>query len=270
LPFEWGASHWGWRKFLLGVATAGTLALGVSLVLYSRLRKMRGAGDLKMPGKKTRFSAVLKNPRIRTLVLVHATNFSIYFFLQAVMGKKILQDCFGMSSQDGSLFTFLMMFTTIVCLMLSGIVSRAIGNRRVPVIRLATFAMLIGAGILLLGIIFNFPVSLILLGYCLLAMSSLGSPIGNTLMKELNPPDVVGASVGIINTACYLSVAIFTSFSGWLIDRFKDTAEVTVDAIIYPRAAYLTIVSICLACMAISFTVSFFLPETQGRHPEQM
>ena len=29
LPFEWGASRWGWRTFLLGVAIAGTLALTV-------------------------------------------------------------------------------------------------------------------------------------------------------------------------------------------------------------------------------------------------
>lgn len=263
LPFDLAVHVWGWRQSLAAVALICGLALAATALLYRRLRRHD-----PLPvrtGKKTAGGLWPVNPRILPLFFVHSTNFSVYFLFQTVIGKKMVLDHFRLRESTGALFTFCMMLTTVICLFSSGFLSRALGNRRVPLLVFSTAAMLAGGAIVMWTLHAGGSFVFVLLGYCLLAMASLGSPMGNTLMKEMHPPENVGAAVGFINSASYLSVALYTSLAGWVMDRFSDQALVTDTAVIYPARAYSMVIGGCLALLFLALIAGFFLHETKGR-----
>ena len=102
--------------------------------------------------------------------------------------------------------------------------------------------------------------------YILLACSSIGAAAAGALMKELNPPGMIGTSVGILNGSCYLAVALVSNAAGIIMDRFHDRTIQTATALVYPKEAYQSVFLLCLALSFGSLIVAFFIQETYGKN----
>ena len=263
-PLERAVKFFGWRPALL---TAGILC-SVSLIGFvffirnkNHLKNKIDSSSLLTIGK------VLKNRDSYPVLILGAINFGIYFLMQATIGKKLLEDCFAISSKSAASVTFLMMLTSMTFVFLSGFISRYIGNRRKPIIIAATLTTLFSIVLMIIKITFRTSSSWFLLSYILLAVSSaLCAPAAVTLMKELNPSESAGTSIGLINGGCYLTIALVTNFAGVVMDCFKDQVVKTGSAFVYPPDAYRTILIGCFSIALCSFLVSFFVRESHGKN----
>ncbi len=262
LPFERLASVVGWRCGLLAAGLASLGALLGAFLMFRRtgqLARRPGTDSLRAMG------VVLRNRASWPIMLTGFGNFAVYFLVQATIGKKFLSDYGGLSSAAAASFTGIMMFVVMTMALLGGFLSRLLGNRRKPLVLAAIVCVLISVVLMLLLLRFNIGGKWFLPCYILLACSSIGSAASNALMKELNPPDAVGTSIGMCNGMAYIAVAIVSSVAGFIMDRYQDRTIRTAAAVIYPGEAYQDIFLFCVALSAGTLVVAAFIRETHGQ-----
>jgi len=262
LPFAVLSDRWGWRATLIGVAALTLAALIVTMLMLPRVR-MLNQGSVCGVGLGS-IGTVLRNLSSLAVIFVGSTNFSVYFLFQATFGKKLLHDVYHLPSATSAMFPFIMTIVAVSCSLTSGMLSRALVHRRKPIVLFATLCMVIGGVLLACSVWCGWSYIWVLVSFCLLGQTSLGSVMTATLMKELNPPEVVGTAIGLSNGACYLVVAVYTSIAGYILDRFSGSATVIHGAVVYPRMAYLVIVGFCIAMLVISFCTACYIKETHG------
>jgi MFS family permease len=260
-PFERAAHAFGWRHALLGAGVVCT----VCLFLVGWL--LHATGQLRRTEKTASpfiLKDIIQNRQSIPVLLSGSVNWAVYFLIQATVGKKLLTDYGHLAPSKAASFTFAMMLGAMSASLLSGFVSRALGNRRKPI-------MLCGTGITFFTLLalcvtlhFNLGAAWFLPCYILLAVSAGSSPIFCTSMKELNPEEAAATSVGLLNGTCYLTIAIVTNLAGYIMDGFQEQAIHTETALIYPPAAYLTIFAILLGVALCSFVSTFFIRESYG------
>ena len=95
-----------------------------------------------------------------------------------------------------------------------------------------------------------------------LIMGSCGGgslPLFMTITKELFPPSITGTGVGLMNTAAFLSTAVYQPFSGFLMDTVGRTDSV------YPLEAYDQIITFFCISMMIALICTLPLRISPGK-----
>ncbi|MCL5105278.1 MAG: MFS transporter [Armatimonadetes bacterium] len=262
-PFERIVSLYGWRQGLLGVGVCSVLALACVIYFGLRAPALPNACASESVGA---LWAVLSNPASHPVVIASATLFGGYFLVQSTIGKKLLEDCFGLSSGVAALYTFAMMLAAMTSAGLSGFISRLIGNRRKP-LQLITTALAVIASV---AMVFNlwraFNPGLALACYIALGTAAGVSPMFTCSMRELNRSDSAATSVGAMNSVAYLTVGVLITAAGLVQHQFEGQAVVTHTALRYPPAAYqLIFIGICGVSLC-SLIASLLIRETCGRN----
>ncbi|MHB9026045.1 MAG: MFS transporter [Armatimonadota bacterium] len=261
-PFERAVFWWGWRPTLLAL---GILCALISLITALLFARRPLASTTRGAAPPLKLAQVLRNRDSLPVIISGPLSFGVYFMVQTTIGKKFLLDYCGMSSATAASFTFYMMLVTMFSVLGAGLLTRAIGNRRKPIIVFSMGCTLTATVILIVFLLRNITGGWLLLPYLLLALSLLSSPMYNTVMKELNPPGAVGTAIGVTNAVSYFAVALLSSLAGYFMDRFSADAVRTATSIIYPREAYLATFAVCLLVAVIAFVSSLFLRETHGK-----
>jgi len=262
LPFAVVSDKYGWRETLLAIAGLTLLAFIITVPMLIRTHILR-QGSKKVQGLSS-IGTVLRNRCSHPVILISAINFSVYFFFQATLGKKMLHDIYHLSSAAAATFPCIMMFVAIIGLLVSGILSRALGHKRKPVVLLSSGAMVIGGILLMCCVNYDWNYMWVMVSYCLLGFMSLGSVMTGTLMKELNPPETIGTAIGLSNGSCYIAMAIFTSIAGLIMDHFSSSTITVQGAVVYPKAAYLSIIGFGILLLVYTFYLTCILRETNG------
>jgi MFS family permease len=262
-PFERAVHAFGWRQ---AMAVAGVLTVAATLataLLYHRAGRLHaGRGVFRLRDILT----VLGNRASLPNIVAAPLSFSVYFVVQATIGKKLLADYCGLESSQAAAFTFAMMLVTMCAATAGGLVTRLLGNRRKPAIVFSIAACMLASAMLLAALHGNWPAPWFLAAYLVLAATHLSAPAGAALIRELNPPGLTGTAVGVLNAAVYLGVAVFTTLAGLIMDRYESQAIHTPTAILYPRQAYETIFAVCLAMTAIALFIAIrYIRESHGR-----
>lgn len=262
-PFERLATAIGWRRALLLAGAASAVAFLGALVLIRRAGRLAP----RPPARSMEsLRLILSNRAAWPNLFIPFGNFAVFFLVQAMIGKKFLSDYCGLSSAASAGFTCAMMLTQMCLALTGGLISRLLGNRRRPLVTAAVGCVLTAILMILAGLHFHFGSAWFLASYILLAFSSIGSAAGTAVMKELSPPQAVGASVGILNAATYIAVAIVAHVAGIIMDRYSDQTVRTAKAILYPREAYVHIFLFCAVLAGGALILSFFIRETHGRN----
>jgi predicted MFS family arabinose efflux permease len=269
LPFNQLVARFGWRPALglAGALCAGaTLAAG--LVLW-RLGRLRGAPDPS--ANRLYFNDILRNRSSYPVLLAGAINFTLYFIWQAVFGKKMLMDACHFSAAGAAAVTGGMMLFGMGVTVASGFLSRLMGNRRKPILVICVLLTLFAVGTMLGSLAPGAGARRMLAASLVLGAASGASALFCCIMKELNPQRAAGTSVGFINSACYLAIAVAVNGMGAILDQFRSQAVSTATALIYPAAAYRLILLVCLILAGISLASVLFIRESRGVcvYPEQ-
>ena len=263
LPLQRAVAAYGWRGALLAAGIAsGFAVLLVALLSRSAPRPAEhsSTGTLAMLGEVVRNRASM--PAIAAASIV----FGSYFVIQTIVGKKLITDCFGVNSAVASSFTFLMMLTTMCCVGLVGHIPALIGFRRRPVQIAGSILSALASGAAVLCLTLGADRHWLLACYLLLSVASTSNIIFVCSVKELNNPRAAATSVGVLNTAAYLTIAILATLVGIILDQFHSGAVAMKSAISYPPQAYRAVFLLLFALSLAGVALSSFIKETRGRN----
>ncbi len=262
LPFERLVHYTSWRSSLIGIG----IVTGIMLVgFYFMSRKLKREALTQKQLTLKPLIDIAKNRLNWPLLFSCPVNFSIYFTLQSVLGKKFLEDYGQLDSSKAAFFTFIMMLFAMTTLFSSGLASRMLGNRRKIFIMTATSLCMINSIMMMSALILNIKGDFILIFFILFAVTSGFLTIFVSTIQELNPKECTALSAGTLNFMCYFSVAVIAHLAGFVMDLFKPEAaqgQITV----YPPQAYICVFGILSALSIASFFVSFRIRETHGKH----
>ncbi len=263
-PFRSLVEHIGWKYSCLSAAVAACIILIFTWIM------MKKAGHDKLISPKIpvwqSIKLVLCNKLSYPLLMTTPFCFSLYFTIQATIGPKVLEDFCGISSLTATNYTFIMMLCTISSMLFSGVLSRAIGNKRKYFIVFYSISTFLAMLLLLTATILKFPSWVFLIGYVFPAVSAGFTPVTVSFMKELNPKDNAAVAAGMLNTVTYVCVAIMSQATGRILDAFSAQAKSVGKIIVYPHSAYVCLFAILAIVATIPLISSFFCRETNGKN----
>lgn len=263
LPFERAAAAFGWRHVLLAVAALMFFALIISCLV---LRRLGSAPCTTQPLALTAaLGNIVRQPRCWPLLGSSLIAFPLLFVIQTVLGKKFLQDFGGLSSPTAASFVLVMAAVSIACVILGGILPRRFGERRKPWLLTGALAILGATGCLLTGTLLRAPGWVFLIGYILLAVSSVASPSNTALMRELNRPESVALAISVINGLAYIGSGMIGQTGGCILGRYRDAATVTTSGVVYPPAAYIALCCFLTALAGMNLIFICLAPETKSQ-----
>ncbi len=259
LPFAALAQWAGWRGALLGI---GMLMAVFGLLAWVVLRRLPPSVHVPVKITFQPLREVVTSSRNYPILLASLTNFSVYFVVQNVVGKKFLQDVVGLSTTRAASFVLIMAAVSAAMVFLSGLWLNLSGHLRRPV--LITFSLMLALGALLLALSVGLkaPAGVYLAAYILLAASVCSSTTASTVIKEMNRGDCVAQSVAVLNGISYLGVSGLSTLSGWVLDRFEAGSRLTSGGRLYPSKAYLTLFLILTGVSFVSLLSMIRVRET--------
>ncbi|MBE6376542.1 MAG: MFS transporter [Lentisphaerae bacterium] len=262
LPFERLSAVYPWRYILLAMAL---LSLVFYLMVVFNRNKVALPEIPKTPFSVKPFYYILKNPLSWLVALCSSVNFSTYFIIQTVFGKKFLEDFAGFSSPGAAAVIFSLTLVCMFTMLTTSILTRLTGNRRRPLVLIACGICAASSLMMTLAIHFHLPSWIFAVIYCLFAAAAGIPPIFAMVMQEVNSRDIMAQSAAVSNMFGYLFVAIGSQLAGWLLDCFESTK--TADGtVIYATSAYFTLFIAVSVISIMSFLLSFLIPETRGEY----
>ena len=262
-PFREIVDVMGWRWALL--LMAGVTVIFLVLTYFAGRAFMGNNTVISRKPVLDKIKRVIKNSMAYPVFIAVMINFSLYFSIQATIGPKFIEDFLKLEASQSTKYTFIMMLFTVLMLLISGNLSRWLGNRRKPFLVFGAVNAMIAVGILLAGSIFKFPPACFLLAYVMLAVSGGLGPVIVSFVKELSPCDVSALSIGFMNTFCYVAVAVSANLIGLILDIFKNSAMMVNGTRVYPAEAYITMFTVMLFFSIISVISSLHSRETKGQ-----
>lgn len=269
LPFERLTSLFPWRHVLLA---AGLLSLCFYIWFMIAYASREGrasspAGVKKSSGWKET-CRMLANWALWVDVFCGTLNFSIYFVIQTVVGKKLLHDVAGMSSSTAATIIFALTLVCMVILLSSATLTRLCGNRRKPLMVFASSLEVVNIAVMCCALYFRLP-SWVFAGCFICFAIASGTLISFSLTaQELGSPGTMTRSAGFYNMTNYLGVVLLSPLVGWFLDKYGNP-QIIEGVVIHSVDAYLKLFCCLLALTATGAIAVHFIPETRGKFQRQ-
>jgi MFS family permease len=255
----------GWRGafWLIGLAT---VALAIICLAVVRDRPEGAAGAAPAPG----LGAVTQG-LAQILANRHTwPPFLAFFCLYAATSNLMLwvipymRDVYGLPGTAAALYATAGPVALLGSGPLTGYLSdRVLRRRKLPytVLTAASFALWLVL-VLTLGALPLWAVFALFFGIGLVGSAFvLTWPLG----REVNPPDLAGVAVAVVNLGGFLGAALSQGPIGAVLD--SRWAGATLDgARVYPPAAYRAAFWVCALLILAASLISLFLRETRGRN----
>ncbi len=269
LPFERLTAVFPWRNVLL---TAGILSLVFYLwflIAYSGKsgKASLPAGTRKVSGWKET-CRMFANLPLWLDVFCGTMNFSIYFVIQTVVGKKLLHDAAGMSSQASATVIFALTLVGMCVLLSSATLTRLCGNRRKPLMIFASTLEVINVCVMCAALYFRLPGWVFAGCFISFAIAS-GTLIAFSLTaQELGSPGTMTRSAGFYNMTNYLGVVMLSPLVGWFLDKFGNP-QLIDGVVVHSVDAYFKLFCCLLVPVVTGAVTVHFIPETRGKFQRQ-
>lgn len=264
-PFVRSVASYGWRLSILAVAAISMVLLLLVALLWRTTRHEPVNRKVSLVGRP--YLSELRNWNMLKSVVATMTGFGIYYAILTVVGKKMLEDVGGLSSQHASLVCSLMVLLSAICNQLSGLLGGRPGRRRTGLLQWQAGVVPLGSLLALSGLLLAPEAPW--LGWFLAAaftcimLTSGFAPIVNIHLIHVAAPSMTGVAVGLGNFIAYVLVALWGSLAGGILDFFHHGAVLQADGnIVYPRTAYITLFAIFLLVSGVAWLISLRLPET--------
>ena len=260
-PLERAVQAFDWRQPMLVAGVVCSVVVVGAAILLKRARQL---GHSQTTYSLKTLLQIITNRSTWPILVSGSMNFAIYFLLQGAIGKKLLQDCHGFSSEAAASVTFAMLLLMMCVTFASGFLVRLMAERRKPLLLVATTLTLVATGVTTVSLTPQWGRYVTVVCFLAIAIAGGISVVFCCVMKEVNPPAAAGSSVGLLNGVAYLMVAIVVSGAGLMMDRFADQAIQTAESVVYPATAYRAVFICCLGLALISSMISPAIRETRG------
>jgi MFS family permease len=266
VPLAWLATGFGWRGALVVV---GVVTLGGALMCLTLVRDEppgREGPVLPVPGWSAVLSGlgrVLANrdtwpPFLAFFFLYSATN-NLFFWV-----VPYLRDVYGLGMADAALYATATSMALLVAAPLTGFVSdRLLRRRRLPYAVLT--ATQFGVWVVFILTLGRLPLWGLYLLFFVMGLVGAAFVLTWPLGREVNPPDLAGIAVAVVNLGGFVGAALTQGPLGALLDA-RWAGAMVGGARIYPMEAYRVSFAVSALLILCASLTSLFFRETYGQN----
>lgn len=263
-PFAIGLQHFGYRPMMLAAGCALAVVFAFFLVVCTMTKRVPVCQSVKF--RLSTYVDVVKIRQNIWMTLLSGFSFGTYFALQSILGKKFLEDYYGMSTRAASSVLMATMLVAAFNSFVLAYISKFLGNRRKPFFLYTACGCILSMLMLFISIAVQYrspwlPITAMLM----LASAANGASICVASMKESNDDNHFGTALSISNFFSYLVTAVFGGIGGKILEVFPPAI---VDGVrIYGQKSYLLFFAIMMFVVLGTLLAALNLKETN--HPKK-
>ena len=238
-----------WRWALEIIALAALTAFAVLVIAA------RGAVKPVMSGNSI---AALRKVfgSSRNLLIFGASSvvYGAYYLLPVVMGQECLIDS-GMSKVNAERLIMFQVLLIAICNLGTSTLLRIFGGYRKLLLLFVGMCGLAGAVLGAVAFEIYLPLPAVVAAFVLMAVPAGFFSLQSLIVKELNPPELSGISISMLNFCAFVLIMACQPVAGLILDRHCA----------YPYAAYRDIFIVSVVLESIGIACALFVPETKPK-----
>ncbi len=236
-PFVFAMKFMGWREILLILAGVVIAALIIFTLLTAKIKFPDVNQNVKL--RTLPFRLVLHKKHNRNLFSFACCNFGISYAIQAIIGKKFLEDFCLMSSPKAAMVLSGMAIIAAVFNIVNAAFCKMCHNHRVIFLKNAAVITFVSLLLICLFLIFNIRTNAIAVIFCILAANASLTSLLVPVLHLTNRKMVSGTAVSIMNFCFFMMVGILGTAAGFLLNIFAP--QKIGNVLVYSNKSYLAV-----------------------------
>ena len=250
----------GWRQIFFGIGIV-TFILTLAFVIIKTFVPKQET-DRSVHFNLELYKNVLTNKGNLNLYTFACINYSLYYVLQTVIGKKFLEDFCQIPTMTAAIVLSVMGALYAIAGPVMATISKAVLNRRTIFLRISAIDCSFMALFTIICLCFNFRTPVIGILFCLIAFFACLSPLTVPLLHDLNGQRESSTAISSMTSGFYFMVAILGNLVGFILNSFSHSVSAK-GTFIYSNQAYLIIFLIMFALSVISLRCAFKIQESK-------
>ena len=236
-PFVFLMKYINWREILVILALIILLGVIIFAILSTRIKFPEINRNVKL--RTLPFRLVLHKKHNRNLFSFACCNFGISYAIQAIIGKKFLEDFCGMPTYKSALVLSAMAVIAAIFNIINASVCKMCHNHRVMFLKNAsviTFGCLL---VICICLIFNIKTDFIAIIFFILAANASLTSLLVPVLHLTNRKMVSGTAVSIMNFCFFTMVGLLGTAMGFLLNLFAPEQKGNI--LVYSNHSYLAV-----------------------------
>ena len=246
-PFVFLMKYMNWRTILVILALIILAGVLLFILLSPKIKYPEINRNVKL--RTLPFRLVLHKKHNRNLFSFACCNFGISYAIQAIIGKKFLEDFCGMPTAKAAVVLSIMAIIAAAFNIINASVCKMCHNHRVVFLKNASVITFVSLLIICTCLIFNIRTPLIAIIFCILAGNASLTSLLVPVLHLTNRKMVSGTAVSIMNFCFFTMVGLLGTAMGFLLNLFAP--EKVGDILVYSNKSY-------LAVFGLFFLISVF------------
>ena len=236
-PFVYAMQYINWREILLILAGVVIAAVIIFALLCAKIKFPEINKNVKL--RTLPFRLVLHKKHNRNLFSFACCNFGISYAIQAILGKKFLEDFCLMSSSKAAMVLSGMAVIAAVFNIVNASFCKMCHNHRVIKKKNASVITFVSLLLICLFLILNIRTDAIAVIFCILAANASLTSLLVPVLHLTNRKMVSGTAVSIMNFGFFMMVGILGTAAGFLLNVFAP--QKTGNILVYSNQSYLLV-----------------------------
>lgn len=236
-PFVFAMKYLAWREILFILAGVVVAALLIFILLSAKIRFPEINKNVKL--RILPFRLVLHKRHNRNLFSFACCNFGISYAIQAILGKKFLEDFCLMSSSKAAMVLSGMAVIAAVFNIVNAAFCRMCHNHRVIFLKNASVITFVSLLLICIFLIFNIRTDAIAIIFCILAANASLTSLLVPVLHLTNRKMISGTAVSIMNFCFFMMVGILGTAAGFLLNVFAP--QKIGNVLVYSNKSYLLV-----------------------------
>ena len=246
-PFVFLMKYMNWRTILVILALIILAGVLLFILLSPKVKYPEINRNVKL--RTLPFRLVLHKKHNRNLFSFACCNFGISYAIQAIIGKKFLEDFCGMPTAKAAVVLSIMAIIAAAFNIINASVCKMCHNHRVVFLKNASVITFVSLLTICTCLIFNIRTPLIAIIFCILAGNASLTSLLVPVLHLTNRKMVSGTAVSIMNFCFFTMVGLLGTAMGFLLNLFEP--EKVGDILVYSNKSY-------LAVFGLFFLISVF------------
>ena len=246
-PFVFAIHYCNWRNILLILAAITSVIAIIFVILTAKIKFPQINSNVKL--RMLPFRLVLHKKHNRNLFSFACCNFGISYAIQAIIGKKFLEDFCLMPSSKAAMILSIMAVIAAVFNIVNASFCKICHNHRVIFLKNAAIITFLCLLFICIFLIFDIRTNLIALIFCILAANASLTSLLVPVLHLTNRKMVSGTAVSIMNFCFFMMVGILGTAAGFLLNIVQP--QQSGDVLVYSNKSY-------LAVFGLFFLISIF------------
>lgn len=236
-PFVFAMNYLSWREILFILAGVVVAALLIFVLLSAKIKFPEINKNVKL--RTLPFRLVLHKRHNRNLFSFACCNFGISYAIQAILGKKFLEDFCLMSSSKAAMVLSGMAVIAAVFNIVNAAFCKMCHNHRVIFLKNASVITFVSLLLICIFLIFNIRTNAVAVIFCILAANASLTSLLVPVLHLTNRKMVSGTAVSIMNFGFFMMVGILGTAAGFLLNVFAP--QKLGNVLVYSNKSYLLV-----------------------------